>query len=249
MRKVIFFRALISFYVSGADSLQNDHALCRGARALLQRAAQAAQAKGDDAEEGAEAAGLDEAGELSWFAREGGLMVDAEKVRPFMRENAMKGGSEHRVALWRGRRVLKDLDVQSKATESLFDYLTDHLLANHFFGDDVRLEGFYEYDGRLHVVISQPFVEGQHPVWRELVEGLEGQGLVHESPQSRLPTFLMDGGPAGQMTVIDLHVNNVIVAKQGGVLHPIDAHFYFDDQAARVEALEKLGLLDETKKC
>lgn len=168
--------------------------------------------------------------------------MDAEKIRQFFRENSMKGGSEHRVALWKGRKVLKDLDIQSKATESLFDYLTDHLLANHFFSDDVCLEGFYQHDSRLHIVISQPFIEGKHPLWRDLIQGLVRQGLVHENPQSKLPTFLIDGGSAGIITVMDLHENNVIVAKRGGILHPIDAHFYFDDQAARVEALTKLGL-------
>ncbi|SKA94882.1 hypothetical protein SAMN02745166_02230 [Prosthecobacter debontii] len=153
--------------------------------------------------------------------------MEGAAVRAYMRmkEHVMKGGSEHRVALWRGTRVLKDLAVQAQATESLFDYLTDHLLANHLFGDDVCLEGFFEDDRMLHIVVSQPLVVGRHPVWRELVEGLSRQGLILENPGSKLPVF------------------NVIVAKEGGFIHPIDAHFYFDDQAARIDALKRLGIL------
>jgi hypothetical protein len=134
------------------------------------------------------------------------------------------------------------LDVLAQATESLFDYLTDCLLANHFFGDDIQLIGFYERSGRLHVITTQPYIDGIHPVWRDLVSGLESQGMLHENRLSKIPNFIFDGGPACQMTVMDLHENNVIQSRESRRFHPIDSHFYFDDRAERVAALKSLGL-------
>ena len=53
----------------------------------------------------------------------------------------------------------------NKPTDCLFDYLTDHLLANHLFGDDIRLRGLFEDDGAVHVLITQPFIHGHHMDW------------------------------------------------------------------------------------
>lgn len=77
---------------------------------------------------------------------------------------AMKGGKEHRVALLIDEeRVIKDADMQALATESIYDYLTDLLLSNHYFHDDLQMLGCYEMDGRVHLVTSQPYVDGEHP--------------------------------------------------------------------------------------
>lgn len=155
----------------------------------------------------------------------------------------MRSGCEHKVARREAaNRVIKDLDTQAIATESLFDYLTDHLLANYFFNDAVRLEGFYQHRGRLHIVISQPYVDGIHPEWDDLISGLKAQGLNHENPTSKTPSFVIGDTPAGAIYINDLHENNVILGSFSGLLHPIDAHFYFDTQAERIAALQEPGI-------
>jgi Serine/Threonine/Tyrosine Kinase found in polyvalent proteins len=146
-------------------------------------------------------------------------------------------GLEHRVvAPLSTARVLKDYDprvidletfeVFYKPAEDLFDYLTDHLLANHFFGDDIRLYGLYVEQSHLHLLISQPFIVGRHPAWDELVELLEAQGLQQQHPGSQQSRFWIDGGDAGQILVTDVHEDNVIVT-QSRQAHPIDVHFHF----------------------
>ena len=81
-------------------------------------------------------------------------MLETAAVRQLLDEALFVGqGMEHRVVAPHGSAcVLKDYDprlidletfeVFYKPAEQLFDYLTDHLLANHFFGDDIRLYGF-----------------------------------------------------------------------------------------------------------
>lgn len=155
----------------------------------------------------------------------------------------MRGGKEHRVAyLPDNGRVIKDADAHALATESLYDYLTDLLLSNHYFDDDLQLLGCYEDGGqRLHIVISQPYVDGTHPDWLELKSGLVAQGLRDPHPRSQGGNFIVDDEMIGEVDVFDLHVNNVI-RDATGWLHPIDAHFYFGDRASRMAALRKLGL-------
>jgi len=138
--------------------------------------------------------------------------------------------------------VLKDADSSALATESAFDYLTDILLSNYFFSDDIHLLGGYETGGRLRLVTTQPYVDGGHPDWAELKQGLGQQGLHDPYPQSLGGTFIIHHALTGQVDVFDLHVNNVI-RDATGWLHPIDAHFYFDDRDSRVAALTALGLL------
>ena len=95
--------------------------------------------------------------------------MEPAAVKALFAARSMRGGKEHRVAyLPDEERVIKDADVHSLATESLYDYLTDLLLSNRLFDDDLRLVGCYEEDERLHLVISQPYVNGTHPDWTEL---------------------------------------------------------------------------------
>lgn len=154
----------------------------------------------------------------------------------------MRGGKEHRVAyLPEEGRVMKDADVQALATESLHDYLTDLILSNHYFDDDLQLLGCHEEEGRVRLVTSQPYVDGTHPDWPELRTGLAAQGLRDPQPRSQLGNFILDDEVLGEVDIYDLHVNNVIQDATGW-LHPIDAHFYFDDRAQRIAALQRLGL-------
>lgn len=170
-------------------------------------------------------------------------MLNRDAVLEMQRSaEAMKGGKEHRVALLISEdRVIKDADMQALATESVYDYLTDLLLSNHFFNDDLQMLGCYEVDGRVHMVTSQPYVDGDHPKWTELKGGLVKQGLRDPYPNSQGGNFIIDDETIGEVDVFDLHVNNVI-RDEAGRLNPIDAHFYFDDRAARMSALQALGL-------
>lgn len=155
----------------------------------------------------------------------------------------MRGGREHRVALLQSEnRVLKSADACALATESACDYLTDLLLSNYFFDDDIKFLGGYESGTRLRLVTTQPYIDGVHPDWPELKAGLVRQGLRDPHPNSKSGTFIIDDDRLGPVDVYDLHVNNVI-RDATGWLHPIDAHFYFDDCDSRIAALKTLGLL------
>ena len=179
--------------------------------------------------------------------------MDASIVRSLFESAEFVGrGMEHLVVVPEGMsRVLKDYDprvldeetfeVFYKPAELLFDYLTDHLLANHFFGDAIHLHGFYFDQSHLHVLLTQPFVEGQHPLWQEMVDLLETQGLIHEREGSRQSKFWVDGGSSGRILVTDVHEDNVIVMASGKA-HPIDVHFSFLSRGARIEAMRLLGL-------
>lgn len=164
---------------------------------------------------------------LASFGHESGLMLDAAAIQSVFAnpDDFLGRGMEHTVVVLRGEgRALKDYDTQ------LFNELTG--------------EGFYEHQGSLHVVISQPFVHGRHPSWQELVERLESQGLEHESPGTSKARFWINGGTAGRVLVTDVHEDNVIISRSN-VAHPIDVHFAFGSRAARIAALEALGLLKE----
>jgi hypothetical protein len=190
---------------------------------------------------------------LARFGYESSLMLETKGVRKLLDEAVFVGqGLEHRVVAPIGTNcVIKDYDprlidletfeIFYKPAEHLFDYLTDHLLANHFFGDDIRLYGFYLEQSHLHLLLSQPFVAGRHPAWEEMVELLEAQGLQHANQGSQQSRFRIDGGDAGNMLVTDVHEDNVIVTPSRQA-YPIDVHFYFPGRAARLKALQKLGL-------
>lgn len=154
----------------------------------------------------------------------------------------MRPGKEHRVAYLASEdRVVKIAVAQALVTESLHGYLTDLILSNFYFDDDLQLLGCYQDRGRLHIVTTQPYVDGQHPDWDELKTGLMEQGLRDPNPFSKSGAFIIDDEVAGEIDVYDLHTNNVIRDSKGW-LNPIDAHFYFDDRPSRMAALKALGL-------
>jgi Serine/Threonine/Tyrosine Kinase found in polyvalent proteins len=169
-------------------------------------------------------------------------MMNAEAVEAALAANAMRGGKEHRVALLATEgRVIKVADVHALATESLFDYLTDLLLSNHYFGDDIRMLGCYELRGRIQLVSSQPYIDGIHPEWNELKAGLISRGLRDPHPRSQSGAFTLTDDLVGEVDVFDLHPNNVI-RDAVGLMNPIDAHFYFPDRETRLTALRLLEL-------
>lgn len=172
--------------------------------------------------------------------------MNAGIIEARLKASGMKPGKEHRVAFIKeDYRVIKVADAKRLATETLYDYLTDLLLSNYFFEDDLQLLGCYELDGRLQLVTSQPYVSGRHPDWNELKSGLAHMGLRDPGPGSKGGNFIIDDDRAGEIDVYDLHINNVILDSRGR-LNPIDAHFYFDDRSARMRVLQILGLNDVT---
>lgn len=234
----------IELYLSSPIALQKAHARFGGSQGLLRSAAQSiADSREDHDGAGAGQSGHHEARALIRFAEEAGLLLNRDAVLEMQRSaESMKGGREHRVALLiHEERVIKDADMQALATESVYDYLTDLLLSNHFFNDDLQMLGCYDVDGRVHLVTYQPYVDGDHPDWIELKAGLVRQGLRDPYPNSQGGNFIIDDEAVGEVDVFDLHVNNVIRDKTGW-LNPIDAHFYFTDRAARMLALKSLGL-------
>lgn len=233
----------IELYLNSSCALEKAHLHYGGSQGLLRCAAQSVADAGcgnDGA--GSRESGDDEVRALRQFASESGLWMDPAALKALFTARPMRGGKEHRVAyLPDEERVIKDADVHALATESLYDYLTDLLLSNHYFDDDFQILGFYEEGERLHLVISQPYVDGTHPEWEELKAGMVAQDLRDPNPRSLGGNFIIDDDVLGEIDVFDLHVNNVI-RDASGWLHPIDAHFYFDDRAARTAALQKLGL-------
>lgn len=229
-------------------------AVCGDPRGLLRLAAGAIANAGPDHTSGDPEAGEEpEIRTLARFGREAGLMLEVGEILALFadKENRLAGGVEHEVAvLPEEGLVIKDYDTRLfddagypryKPTECLFDYLTDHLLTNHLFGDEIRLRGFYEVDGQFHVVITQPFIQGRHPSWDELVGDLERQGLEQVDPGSGKARFWVDGGPAGRILVTDVHEDNVIIAASN-TAYPIDIHFSFPGREARIAALDALGI-------
>jgi hypothetical protein len=233
----------IELYFDNPLALQTAHDQFGGAQGLLCRAAQgvADAGCGDHAASSGQS-GNDEIRALEAFAAAAGLLMQPAAVQTLLSGNAMRGGKEHRVAYLPDEgRVIKDADVHALATESLYDYLTDILLSNYYFVDDIQILGCYQLNDRLHLVTSQPYVDGTHPDWPELKDGLVKQGLRDPTPRSQGGNFIIDDEAVGDVDVFDLHVNNVIRDKTGW-LHPIDAHFYFHDRAARMAVLRSLGL-------
>ncbi|WP_156345984.1 hypothetical protein [Verrucomicrobium spinosum] len=63
--------------------------------------------------------------------------------RPIVPLNVKQGG-EHQVAYDAAtQRGVKVVSIPMLATSTVYEYLTDHMLANRFLGDQVELEGFF----------------------------------------------------------------------------------------------------------
>jgi hypothetical protein len=229
---------------SSSPQQASDHRFLGGSQELLRRAVQSLADAGTGDDASGEGQSIDdEVRALSRFNADAGRELKAELTRASLEANPMRGGKEHRVAfLPNVERVLKVADARMLATESLFDYLSDLLLSNHFFDDDTRLEGGYSEGGRLFIVTTQPYISSIHPNWPELRAGLARHQLRDPAPRSLGGNFIFDDDLLGEVDVFDLHPNNVI-EDASGWLNPIDAHFYFDDRTQRMGALQELGLL------
>jgi hypothetical protein len=200
------------------------------AAGFLRRAAQSlADAGGGDAPESAGESIDDEIRALSDLLTRKRRWLSVDEVEQVLRDDALKGGKEHRVALLPERNlVLKVADARKLATESLFDYLSDQLLSNHFF-DEIQLLGGMMDGARLQLVLTQPYIDGIHPEWEALKACLTRQNLRDPAPRALGGNFILDHDLLDELDVFDLH--------------PIDPHFYFDNRPARLAALKALGLL------
>ncbi|HEY1081439.1 MAG TPA: hypothetical protein VGE29_04210, partial [Prosthecobacter sp.] len=177
------------FYVEGKDKIRAAKIAFGGSRGLLGAAAEALLFTPEDHGRSDPADPIQqEIRSISQFAHSWGLMFDARGVTKLIEDDFLGFGMEHRVGVLRSSlRVLKSYDprdfieeegeVLNKPTDSLFDYLTDHLLSNYLFGDDVRLEGFYKVREALFIVISQPFIAGKHARLKVMTAALEKLGL------------------------------------------------------------------------
>jgi hypothetical protein len=224
-----------------------DPAVHGRAEGILRRTAQslADAGRGDYREDSGESID-DEVRVLSGLFTRKRRWLLADEVHTLLHANPMKGGKEHRVAwLPEHKVVLKVADPRKLATESLFDYLSDQLLSNHFFDDEIQLLGGMMDGGRLQLALTQPYINGIHPEWEALKAGLIRQNLRDPAPRALGGNFILDHDLLGEVDVFDLHPNNVIQDATGW-LHPIDAHFYYDNRAARIAALKTLGLLSPT---
>lgn len=241
-------------YVNGPDSLTKAHALFGGPQGLL-RSAAAAIAKPGTGDPGVHSSdpAEQEIRAFADFIQGSGLMLMPQTVAELIQQNFIGKGIEHSVGLLPDiSLVIKDYDttlfdeetgtVFYKPAELLFDYLTDHILANHLFGDAIELVGAYEERGFIHLVVTQPFIEGLHPSWTNLVHQLQGQGMELENPGTTKARFWIDGGNAGPLLVTDVHEDNVVISRSG-MAHPIDVHFSFPGRQARLDALNALGIL------
>ncbi|WP_395741153.1 hypothetical protein [Prosthecobacter sp.] len=243
-----------SSHAAGDETNQNAHVLRRASPDLLRRAAAAvAAARPDHERDDPAAAGQSEIRALADFGHSEELMLDGSQVRKLLAQKPLKRGLEHEVGVMSGEKlVIKDYDprlidvdtwdIFYKPTDSLFDYLTDLMLCNHLFGDDLRLRGFYEENNQLHVIITQPYVDGTHPDWSTLVEKLEAQGLLQQEEGSAQGRFWVNAGPAGRILMTDAHEDNVIISTKTGRAELIDVHFSFGSREARIRALQALGL-------
>lgn len=242
-------------YATGSDSIQEAHALLGGPQGLIRRAALAVGNPGADNGCIDSGASVDqEIRSFADFCNEAGLKLDPASVAECIKSSPIHPGLEHRVGIFRNLgRIIKvyntrlfDEDtgeVFYKPAELLFDCLTDHLLANHPFGDEVHLEGYYEDCEGVHVVITQPYINGKHwKNWSQLVLKLESQGFEHVSKGSTKASFWMDAGNVGRILVTDMPEDNVVVGSSG-MAHPIDVHFSFPGRQARLDALNALGIL------
>ncbi len=159
--------------------------------------------------------------------------MDGEKVAAWMEANKIEPGREHRVALAKdghSPRAVKTVGVNQLKTvgpdgqmapSTPYAYLTDHLISNLLYNDDITLEGFFHDpdSGALHIVISQPWIPGKHPTKEALRAWMDKQ--EHD------------------IKMVDVKPANAIETANGEI-YPIDFHYQFENDLDRQKAIEDL---------
>lgn len=96
-----------------------------------------------------------------------------------------------------------------------FEYLTRMALHNDIFGDDVVIECTLEDDrGWLVTVISQSFIEGDHPTQAQIDEYMTAEGFVKTRSEDWYRA-------SDDIAAFDSHLGNFIFTPDGNVV-PID---------------------------
>ncbi|WP_050025197.1 hypothetical protein [Verrucomicrobium sp. BvORR034] len=248
-----------NFYLNGPSSKERavEAAQRDGGRVLFQSATQHVEqatashpgTSGNTYEE--TELGKLEAAILQQWAERAGLMMDGALVAAWMKANRppnVKQGGEHQVAYDAAtQRGVKVVSIPMLATSTVYEYLTDHMLANRFLGDQVELEGFFMAPSRarpeenvLHIVVSQPWVKGSHPNHDDIVRHASDLGMREDPPNSRSASFEFDDPVAGTLTIMDAKSENWIEAEDGAMV-PIDIHFLFNSEQERRDVMKLLN--------
>ncbi len=96
-------------------------------------------------------------------------------------------------------------------------YLQRMILQNTYFGDDVRLVGLANCDGKLRTIISQPHIAGVSATYDQIQDWFTELGFVRRLAGVRIAWYLEEEN----LLVADAHEGNVIKTTDG-VLVPID---------------------------
>jgi len=140
-------------------------------------------------------------------------------------------GREHNVWLTdtASLRVIKLTRLPSRPygiSASASDYLRRWARANAIFGDDIRVEGILP-EGRF--LISQPFVDGEHPNRHDLHRWLREVGWVMYRNTDNIWQ-----SPDGRLLMSEAHAGNFIQQPDGSI-RPIDVALH-----SREEWLQQL---------
>lgn len=144
-------------------------------------------------------------------------------------------GREHDVwiAETNGLRVFKLTRLPSRPygiSHSAEDYLRRWARANAILGDDMRVEGILP-NGRF--IISQPFVDGEHPDRHQLHQWLHQVGwLMYRNTDNIWQS------PDGRLLMSEAHAGNFI-QQPDGTIRPIDVALH-----SREEWLQQLDAED-----
>ena len=96
-----------------------------------------------------------------------------------------------------------------------FEYLTRMALHNEVFGDDVLIEVTFEDElSRVIVVISQTFIEGDHPAQKQIDAYMQAEGFVKTRSNDWYRA-------SDDLAAFDAHPGNFIATPDGQVV-PID---------------------------
>jgi hypothetical protein len=173
---------------------------------------------------------------FDWAVKEG-LMLDAARtIAWFARNRLAVHSSEHQVAHDKAR-AFKLADIVANGTTGPYEYLSDLWLQNFAFGDDIRIEGVFADGPNVKIVISQPWIVGDHPTPQELEAYLRQD---HPDYTNVRGTFALTTPVAlTGVTVWDNKPANW-VRSADGTMTPIDLHFLFDDEAHRRTVMSNL---------
>lgn len=159
---------------------------------------------------------------------------------PILSTPPKASGQEHDV--WESEdptRVLKathpnqfGLAFGKEGSANPVDYFRRMALANRYLGDDIRVDGVANQDGKLRVVTSQPVVRGREATPDEATAKMEQLGFTPLQMDGKQVWYHPDG-----ILAFDGHERNFTVTTDGNVV-PIDVNLVelSPEQKAAIEA-------------